>query len=92
MTNLMHGTMMTQRKVMVGAKSGLHFKSMPKYYLQKIRFTRESIHNKTTFCIQRHGAPVEYTVPEDHEIKHTSSATWKKLLQIITTHPFSISV
>ena len=24
MTNLMHGTMMTQRKVMVGAKSGLH--------------------------------------------------------------------
>ena len=32
MTNLMHGTMMTQRKVMVGAKSGLHFKSMPKYY------------------------------------------------------------
>ena len=82
MTNLMHGTMMTQRKVMVGAKSGLHFESMPKYkgYIYTKYDLQEKVFTaRLHFCIQRHGAPVEYIVPEDHEIKHTSSASWKKL-------------
>ena len=72
MTNLMHGTMMTQRKVMVGAKSGLHFKSMPKYNKGYI-YTKYDLHEKVftarlQFCIQRHVAPLEYIVLEDREI------------------------
>ena len=84
MTNLMHGTMMTQRMVMVGAKSGLHFKSMPKYYLQKIRFTRKSCHNKITFFIFRGILPLENKQLQKTMRLYTQALQLgKKLLQII---------
>ena len=81
MTNLMHGTMMTQRKVMVGAKSGLHFKSMSKYY-RKYGLQEKVFTTRLHFYIQRHSSSVKHITPEDHDIIHKNSASWKKCYKL----------